>query len=92
MYDSVDSRVGEVQIAWIFTYNLAAFLGPVLELYNMTGEKGYLNDAITAVDYTLNNLVNSNDRLFKSKCEGGWSRGFFVCYSTHFGDTDVGHP
>ena len=30
---------------WIFTYNQGTFLGAALELYKITGEKGYLNDA-----------------------------------------------
>lgn len=84
VYDNIDSRSGMVQTSWIFTYNQGTFLGSALELYKMTGEKGYLNDAIKAADYTLNNLVNSNDRLLKSEGDGdgGLFKGVFIRYFT----------
>lgn len=84
VYDNIDSRTGVVQQSWIFTYNQGTFLGSALELYKITGEKGYLNDAIKAADYTLNNLVNSNDRLLKSEGEGdgGLFKGVFIRYFT----------
>ena len=82
--DNIDSRTGNVQTAWIFTYNQGTFLGAALELYKITGERGYLNDAIKAADYTLNNLVESNDRLLKSEGtgDGGLFKGVFIRYFT----------
>jgi predicted alpha-1,6-mannanase (GH76 family) len=82
VYDNIDSRTGNVQKSWIFTYNEGTFLGSALELYKITGEKGYLNDAIKAADYTLNNLVDSNDRLLKSEGngDGGLFKGIFIRY------------
>lgn len=84
VYDNIDSRSGNVQTSWIFTYNQGTFLGSAVELYYITGEKGYLNDAIKAADYTLNNLVDSNDRLLKSEGDGdgGLFKGVFVRYFT----------
>lgn len=84
VYDNIDSRTNTVQTSWIFTYNEGTFLGSALELYKITGEKGYLNDAIKAADYTLNNLVNSNDRLLKSEGDGdgGLFKGVFIRYFT----------
>lgn len=82
VYDNIDSRTGNIQTNWIFTYNQGTFLGSALELYNITKEKGYLNDAIKAADYTLNNLVDSNDRLLKSEGngDGGLFKGIFIRY------------
>ena len=82
VYDNIDSRTGNVQTGWIFTYNEGTFLGSALELYKITGEKGYLNDAVKAADYTLNNLVDSNDRLLKSEGtgDGGLFKGVFIRY------------
>ncbi len=82
--DNIDSRTGYIQSNWIFTYNQGTFLGSALELYKITGEKGYLNDAIKAADYTLNNLVDSNDRLLKSEGngDGGLFKGIFIRYFT----------
>lgn len=84
VYDNIDSRSGEIQKNWIFTYNQGTFLGAALELYSITGEKVYLNDAQKAADYTLNALVNSNDRLLKSEGEGdgGLFKGIFIRYFT----------
>ncbi|HAH22224.1 MAG TPA: glycosyl hydrolase family 76, partial [Prolixibacteraceae bacterium] len=70
VYDNIDSRTGDIQKSWIFTYNEGTFLGSAVELYKITGEKGYLNDAIKAADYTLNNLVDGNDRLLKIEGNG----------------------
>lgn len=84
VYDNIDSRTGTIQKSWIFTYNEGTFLGSALELYKITGEKGYLNDAIKAADYTLNNLVDSNDRLLKNEGngDGGLFKGVFIRYFT----------
>ena len=84
VYDNIDSRTGMVKEAWLFTYNQGTFLGSAVELYKITGEKGYLNDAIKAADYTLNNLVNSNDGLLKSEGngDGGLFKGIFIRYFT----------
>ena len=84
VYDNIDSRTGDIQKAWIFTYNQGTFLGSALELYNITGEKSYLNDAQKAADYTLNTLVNGSDRLLKDEGagDGGLFKGIFVRYFT----------
>lgn len=84
VYDNIDSRTENVQTNWIFTYNQGTFIGSALELYQITGEKGYMNDAIKAADYTLNNLVDSNDRLLKSEGDGdgGLFKGVFIRYFT----------
>lgn len=84
VYDNINSRTGETNTAWIFTYNQGTFLGAALELYKITGEKGYLNDAIKAADHTLNSLVDSNDRLLKSEGtgDGGLFKGIFIRYFT----------
>lgn len=82
VYDNIDSREGTVQTNWLFTYNQGTFLGSALELYKITGEKGYMNDAIKAADFTLNSLVDSNDRLLKSEGngDGGLFKGIFIRY------------
>lgn len=84
VYDHIDSRTGKIQENWIFTYNQGTFLGAALELYKITGEKGYLNDAKKAADYTLNNLIDSNDGLLKDegKGDGGLFKGIFIRYFT----------
>lgn len=84
VYDNLNASTGVTQTNWIFTYNEGTFLGSALELYKITGDKSYLNDAIKAADYTLNNLVNSNDQLLKDEGsgDGGLFKGVFVRYFT----------
>lgn len=84
VYDNIDSRTGYIQKKWIFTYNQGTFLGAALELYKITGEKGYLNDAMKAADYTLTNLVDSSDGLLKDEGngDGGLFKGIFIRYFT----------
>ncbi len=84
VYDGIDGRTNETNKAWIFTYNQGTFIGAALELYNITKERGYLNDAMKAADYTLNNLIDGNDRLLKSEGngDGGLFKGIFIRYFT----------
>jgi predicted alpha-1,6-mannanase (GH76 family) len=84
VYDNIDGRTGAVKINWIFTYNEGTFLGSALELYKITGEQVYLDDAIKAASYTINNLINVNDGILKKEGEddGGLFKGVFVRYFT----------
>jgi len=69
---------------WIFTYNQGVFLGAALELYEITGESIYLNDAIKSADYTLNNLTDGNSQLLvdEGAGDGGLFKGIFIRYFT----------
>jgi predicted alpha-1,6-mannanase (GH76 family) len=82
VYDNINGITGETNTSWLFSYNQGTFLGSALELYKITGEKSYLNDAIKATDYTLNNLVNSNDQILKDNGtgDGGLFNGIFIRY------------
>jgi predicted alpha-1,6-mannanase (GH76 family) len=86
VWDNVVEENGNLnfQKDWIFTYNQGTYLGAALELYNITGESIYLNDAIKSADYTLNALVDANDRLLKSEGagDGGLFKGVFIRYFT----------
>ncbi|MDR1865154.1 MAG: glycosyl hydrolase family 76 [Bacteroidales bacterium] len=80
--DNLNTETGVINSSWIFTYNQGTFLGAALELYEITGEKIYINDAVKAADYTINALVNANDALLKSEGtgDGGLFKGIFVRY------------
>ncbi len=84
IYDHVDARTGLVKKDWIFTYNQGTFIGAAVELYNITGEKNYLNDAKKAADYALKNLIVENDQLLKNEGagDGGLFKGIFIRYFT----------
>lgn len=82
VYDNIDSRTGAVQKSWIFTYNQGTFLGSAVELYKITGEKSYLNDAIKTADYTLNTLVDGSILKSEGNGDGGLFKGIFIRYFT----------
>jgi len=67
-----------------YTYNQGTFIGAAVELYKMTGEKTYIEDAITAADYTINSMINANDSLLRREGsgDGGLFKGIFIRYFT----------
>jgi predicted alpha-1,6-mannanase (GH76 family) len=69
---------------WIFTYNQGTFIGAATELFNLTGDSLYLQDAIKATDYTLESLINQADGLLKDEGghDGGLFKGIFIRYFT----------
>ncbi|MCD8193060.1 MAG: glycoside hydrolase family 88 protein [Tannerellaceae bacterium] len=85
VYDNIDSRTGEIQTNWVFTYNQGTFIGAAVELHKILGEKSYLNDAMLAADHTTGALVSNS--VLKSEGEGeggdgGLFKGIFIRYFT----------
>ena len=82
IYDNLNTRTGVINTRPIFTYNQGTFLGAALELYKITGDKTYLNDATKAADYTIDNLINAENNLLKreGKGDGGLFKGIFIRY------------
>ncbi|KAA6348924.1 hypothetical protein EZS27_003635 [termite gut metagenome] len=81
--DNINSNTG-ITSHWVFTYNQGTFIGSAIELYKMTNEKTYLNDAVLAANYTISNLVNQTDALLKHEGtgDGGLFKGIFIRYFT----------
>lgn len=69
---------------WIFTYNQGTYIGAAVELYRITGNAIYLNDAVKSADYTLHSLVQANSLILKDEGEGdgGLFKGIFIRYFT----------
>jgi predicted alpha-1,6-mannanase (GH76 family) len=67
-----------------FTYNQGVFIGAALELYNVTGEAGYLSDAVRTASATIKDLDLSPGGLLKSEGQGdgGLFKGILVRYLT----------
>lgn len=75
-----------------YSYDVGTFLGAALELYNITGEKVYFNDAIKVTDYHIGTNINANYRVLRDWGEqpgengGGHDcnlfKGIFVRYFT----------
>ena len=86
VYDNINTNTGAVNTRLIFTYNLGTHIGAALELYKITGDVAYLNDAILTADYTINNVVLADDRNVlrgNRGGDGGLFRGIFIRYFTN---------
>lgn len=87
VYDGINSNNDGVRnTTWKFTYNQGVFIGAALELYAITNDNGYFNDAIQAANFTLsdNVLTNFADNLLRDEGggDGGLFKGVFVRYFT----------
>lgn len=72
VYDSID-RKGEYN-TWCSTYNQGTFIGASQLLYEITGEQAYLDRAIKAADYAMNDMFNQG--VMNTEDEGSDLPGF----------------
>lgn len=77
-----DSRHGTGNPAWkAHVYNQATFIGGAVLLYKATKDKKYLNDAILATDYTVNEMSAEHNLLpFEAGIEQGIYTAIFAQY------------
>jgi len=66
----------------VYTYNQGTFIGAAVELFKITGEKMYIDDAIKAADYTITAMINADDTLLRGEGsgDGGLFKGIFIRY------------
>ena len=81
VYDNIAAD-GTKNTSWKFTYNQGTFIGAALELYKITKDAAYLNDAVKAADYTLNSGFYTSGGVLKDEGggDGGLFKGVFVRY------------
>lgn len=79
VYDNINRR-GFIQKNWIFTYNIGTFLGAAHELYLATGDKQYLDDAVLAASYVINNMTRNGVLSDATEGDGGLFHGIFFRY------------
>ena len=77
-----DSKHGSGEPNWkTHVYNQATFIGASVLLYEATGEKHYLENALTATDYTVNEMSEEHDLLpFERGIEQGIYTAIFSEY------------
>lgn len=79
VYDHLNRR-GEV-VKWVFTYNQGTFLGAAHELYRLTGDRRYLDDAVKAANHVIDRLSTNNGVLpDATDGDGGLFHGIFFRY------------
>lgn len=79
VYDNINQE-GRIQKNWIFTYNAGTFLGAAHELYKITGDKQYLDDAVLASGYVIDRLSKDGLLSDASSGDGGLFHGIFFRY------------
>ncbi|MBT1701953.1 glycoside hydrolase family 76 protein [Chryseosolibacter indicus] len=69
---------------WMFTYNQGTLIGAAFELFNVTREQSYLNDAIRAADNVVNDVQFFPGGVMKEEGtgDGGLFKASLVRYLT----------
>ena len=79
VYDNMN-REGKIDQA-VYTYNQGTFIGAAHELYKITGDRQYLEDAITASNYVVDHMSENNGVLSNATSgDGGLFHGIFFRY------------
>ena len=86
VYENIDNTNGD------YSYDAGTFMGAAVELYAITGEKVYLNDAIKVANYHIATNINTNNRVMTDYGEQAGNdgaghdvnlfKGIFVRYFT----------
>ncbi|WP_458126959.1 glycoside hydrolase family 76 protein [Paenibacillus sp. Z3-2] len=81
----------DVNEAWIFTYNQGTFIGAGVELYRITGDQVYLQDAEKTAAGSLKTLTNEKTGIFKEDGDGDGAlfKGILIRYLAEL--YDIGH-
>lgn len=79
VFDNINSH-GKISPD-IYTYNQGTFIGAACELYNITGDKQYLIDAVNAANYVIDYMSTNNGVLSDATSgDGGLFHGIFFRY------------
>lgn len=86
VWDNIDIIDGNVVINkdWVFTYNIGTYIGAATELYKVTEDEMYLNDAVkTATSMMTSQKLISNGLLRdEGQGDGGLFKGILIRYFT----------
>jgi predicted alpha-1,6-mannanase (GH76 family) len=83
VYDNIDKN-GVKNTSWKFTYNQGTFAGAALELYKITNNTAYQDDAVKAADFAISSGQLTNNGILKDEGggDGGLFKGVFARYFT----------
>ncbi|MGP4039772.1 glycoside hydrolase family 76 protein [Gracilibacillus sp. D59] len=80
---------GNIDKNWEFTYNQGVYIGASVELYQLTGEKEYLDEAIQTAETTKERFSNHNQIIYEGGSgDGGLFKGILVRYMTELVKTE----
>jgi Predicted glycosyl hydrolase len=72
---------GKIDKNWNFTYCHGVYIGAGVEMYNITGDATYLNDAVKTTEYALGKFIDKNG-VFSAEGDGdgGLFKGILIRY------------
>lgn len=85
VYDGINRlNDGKIDLSWKFTYCQGVFIGAAHELYRITKNPTYLNDALKTAQFTLTDPTLTVAGLLRDEGggDGGLFKGIFVRYLT----------
>ena len=83
VYDHITNHETGERMDWIFTYNQGTYMGMAHELYTITKEQRYLDQANKAATYCITHLIDKNNNILKNEGDsgdGGLFKAVFVRY------------
>lgn len=83
VYDGINgNNDGQLDATDRFTYDQGLFIGAALEMYNITGQTVYLDDAVKTANNTISDPILSPNGLLRDEGQGdgGLFKGVFVRY------------
>ncbi len=81
IYDNINGESGVINDA-VLTYNTGTFIGAAVELYNITGDVTYLNDAQKCANYTITKCIDTGNNVLRDEGSGDNAlfKGIFIRY------------
>lgn len=81
IYDNINGQTNTVDETAL-TYNQGTFVGAAVELYNITADETYLNDAQKAANYTITKCINTSTNILRDEGVGDNAlfKGIFMRY------------
>lgn len=81
IYDNINGSTNVVDETAL-TYNQGTFVGTAVELYKITGDDTYLNDATKASNYTITKLIDTSNNILRDEGNGDNAlfKGIFMRY------------
>lgn len=81
VYDNINGITGEINTVAL-TYNQGTFLGTAVNLYLITGERVYLNDAQKIANFTVSKCIDAATNVLRNEGTGDNAlfKGIFVRY------------
>lgn len=81
VYDNINGETNVLDETSL-TYNQGTFVGTAVELYHITGDEVYLNDAQKASNYTISKLIDTSNNILRNEGNGDNAlfKGIFIRY------------